>query len=148
MEGIRGKRVLVSGGSSGIGQAIAVRFAQEGADVAINYRKGKEEAQHTHELMRACIDTMQRCNADGKHILVQGDVAKGEDILRIVATTIDELGGLDILINNAGIQTPVHSHEMTAFLSSDEAAYITGQTLFVDGGLTLYPDVRAAWSSE
>lgn len=271
MQGIRGKNVLVTGGSSGIGQAIAVRFAQEGANVAINYRKGAEEAERTHELMHACMDEMQRCGADGKHVLVQGDVAKEDDILRIFATTIQELGGLDILINNAGIQIAADSEELsveqfdrvlgvnvrgaflcareavrhflarqqpgviinvssvhqiipkprflgysvskggmqnltqtlaleyagrgirvnaigpgatvtpinrawiddpekramveshipmaragtaeemaavTVFLCSDEAAYITGQTLFIDGGLTLYPDFRSAWSSE
>lgn len=271
MQGIRGKRVLVTGGSSGIGQAIAIRFAQEGANVAINYRKGREEAEQTHALMHSCLETLQGCNADGTHILVQGDVAQEADVVRIVEMTIAELGGLDILINNAGIQTPVDSHEMSAeqfdrvlgvnlrgsflcareairhllaagrpgviinvssvhqiipkprflsysvskggmqnltrtlaleyagrgirvngvgpgatvtpinrawiddpekramveshipmgrsgsaeemaavtvFLCSDEAAYITGQTLYVDGGLTLFPDFRTAWSSE
>lgn len=49
MNGIRGKNVLVSGGSSGIGQAIAVRLGLEGANVAINYRKGEDEAETTHE---------------------------------------------------------------------------------------------------
>ncbi len=47
MKGLRGKNVLVTGGSSGIGQAVAVRFAHEGANVAINYRKSREEAEET-----------------------------------------------------------------------------------------------------
>jgi glucose 1-dehydrogenase len=269
MQGLRGKNVLVTGGSSGIGQAIAVRFGQEGANVAINYRKGQAEAEHTHDLIH---ETLSRMEEEGvRHIVVQADVAKEEDIVRMVETTIAELGGLDILINNAGFQISGASHEIpiesfdrvlatnlrgayicarealkhflaagkpgviinissvhqlipkpnyigysaskggmqnltrtfaleyasrgirvnaigpgatitpinrawvddpikrgaveahiplkragtseemaavTAFLASDEAAYITGQTLFVDGGLTLYADFLSPWSSE
>jgi glucose 1-dehydrogenase len=269
MQGIRGKNVLVTGGSSGIGQAIAIRFAAEGANVAINYRKGAAEAEQTHEIIHAVLDQMGEHG--GKHILVQADVAEEEDALRMIEQTFAELGGIDILINNAGIQNPADSetvttesfdrvlnvnlrgafvcareaikhflaenkpgaiinmssvHQLipkprflsysiskggmqnltrtlaleyagrgirinaigpgatitpinrawvddpekraqveshipmgragtseeiaaaTVFLCSDEAAYITGQTLFVDGGLTLYPDFRTAWSSE
>jgi glucose 1-dehydrogenase len=74
---------------------------------------------------------------------------------------MSEYGRLDILVNNAGIQIAGDSHipmrraggseEMAAavaFLCSDEAAYITGQTLFIDGGLTLYPSFETTWSSE
>ena len=52
LKGLKGKNVLVTGGSSGIGQAIAVRFAQEGANVAINYRKSREGARKTEELIK------------------------------------------------------------------------------------------------
>jgi glucose 1-dehydrogenase len=111
MQGIHGKHVLITGSSSGIGQAIAIRFAQEGANVAINYRKSAAEAEMTLEQIHAATDqTNQR---SGKHILVQADVAKEEDVVRMMATTLSELGGLDILINNAGIQTPADAHEMT-----------------------------------
>src|SRR4029453_10754692 len=105
MQGIRGKNVLVTGGSSGIGQAIAIRFAQEGANVAINYRKGAAEAEMTHEAVHGAMDEIDQYS--GKHILVQADVSKEDDVARMVQTTIQELGGLDFLINNAGIQTPV-----------------------------------------
>jgi glucose 1-dehydrogenase len=264
MKGLAGKNVLVTGGSSGIGQAIAVRFGQEGSNVAINYRKGLEEARQTETMIVGA-------NAGGRTVLVQADVSKEEDVLNMVQTTIDQFGGLDILINNAGFQISGSSHELStdsfdrvlatnirgaylaareaikhflaqnkpgviinissvhqiipkpkyisysiskggmqnltrtlaleyagnnirvnaigpgatvtpinrawvddpekraqveshipmgragtadeiaaaaAFLCSDEAAYITGQTLYVDGGLTLYPDFRTAWSSE
>ena len=273
MQGLKGKKVLVTGSTSGIGQAIAVRFAQEGAHVAINYRGTEMEAAQTDELIHQALDqyTHEMAEHGVNHILVQADVSKEAEVVRMVQETIDKLGGLDILINNAGIQIPADSHEIStenfdrvmgvnlrgafmcareaikhflaedkagviinissvhqlipkprfltysmskggmqnltrtlaleyagrkirvngigpgatitpinrawvddpvkaemvlkhipmgrageseemgavaAFLASDEAAYITGQTLFVDGGLTLYPDFRTAWSSE
>lgn len=264
MKGLQGKNVLVTGGSSGIGQAIAIRFGQEGSHVAINYRKGLEEAQHTEQ-------SIHQHQAGGKTLLVQADVSKEDDVKRMFAEILSNLGGIDILINNAGFQIPGNSEEVTvesfdrvlatnlrgafmcaqlavrhfleakkggviinvssvhqeipkprflsysvskggmqnltrtmaleyasrgirvngigpgatvtpinrawvddpvkkaqveshipmrraglaeeigaaaAFLCSDEAQYITGQTLFVDGGLTLYPEFEVAWSSE
>ena len=273
MQGLKDKNVLVTGGTSGIGQAIAVRFAAEGAHVAINYRKDIENAGQTDEMVPdaigECCNQVARHGVD--HILVQADVTKQDQVERMVQEVIDRLGDLDILVNNAGIQIAGPSHEIevddfdkviavnlrgayigaraairhflaeekpgviinvssvhqiipkprfvgysvskggmqnltrtlaleyagrnirvnavgpgatitpinrawvedpekkaeveqhipmrragtaeeiaaiTAFLASDEAAYITGQTLFVDGGLTLYPDFREAWSSE
>src|ERR1044071_5010201 len=101
MQGIRGKNVLITGSSSGIGQAIAIRFAQEGANVAINFRKSAAEAEMTHEQIHAALEQISQHG--GKHILVQADVAKEEDVVRMFETTIQQLGGLDILINNAGI---------------------------------------------
>jgi glucose 1-dehydrogenase len=277
MQGIRGKNVLVTGGSSGIGQAIAVRFGEEGANVAINYRKGLEEAQHTEQLIREKLDgavdsCMQRiAAAGGKTLLAQADVSKEDDIRHMFGQVLEAFGGLDVLINNAGFQisAPTHEHPteafdrvlatnlrgaflcareavrhfldrgrpgviinissvhqlipkpsyvgysvskggmqnltrtlaleyaaqgirvnavapgatitpinrawvddpvkraaveshiplrragtaeemaaVTAFLASDEAAYITGQTIFVDGGLTLFADFLSPWSSE
>lgn len=277
MKGIKGKNVLVTGGSSGIGQAIAIRFGEEGANVAINYRKGLEEAQHTEEVIRERLaETVDSCleqvrTAGGKTLLVQADVSKEDEVQRMFSEVINNLGGVDILINNAGFQIPGDSEEITVdsfdrviatnlrgafmsaqlavkhflaqkkpgviinvssvhqqipkprflsysvskggmqnltrtlaleyagkgirvnaigpgatitpinrswvddpvkkaevekhipmgraatseemaavtvFMCSDEAAYITGQTLFVDGGLTLYPDFRTSWSSE
>jgi glucose 1-dehydrogenase len=268
MKGIKGKNVLVTGASSGIGQAIAVRFAQEGANVAINYRKSPEDARDTEEMIEKACGEIQGCGVE--YTLVQADVSKEEDVVKMVATVVEKFGSLDILINNAGIQiegaaheikieefdrvvavnlrgaymcarealkhflsrnsggviinissvhetipkpkyvgysvskggmenltrslaleyadrnirvnaiapgatiTPINkswindpeakaaveqkipmgragtSEEMAAsvaFLASDEAAYITGQTLFIDGGLTLYPSFRENWSS-
>jgi glucose 1-dehydrogenase len=269
LQGIEGKNVLVTGGSSGIGQAIAVRFAEYGANVAINYLREPEEAAETEEQVQACVGKVQREGV--KDVLVQGDVSSEEDVVRMVADAIEGLGGIDILVNNAGIQisrpteelssddfdrvlavnlrgsflcareairhflaedksgsivnissvhqlipkpgylgysaskggmqnltrtlaleyagrgirvngigpgatvTPINrawiddpekraqveehipmrragdSDEMagvTAFLASDDAAYITGQTIFVDGGLTLFPSFSTPWSSE
>lgn len=269
MKGIANKNVLITGGSSGIGQAIALRFGQEGSNVAINYRKGQEDAERTEKMIADSRKKMQTMGI--RDLLIQADVSKEEDITRMFQTVLDEWDTLDILINNAGFQIPGDSHEIdlasferviatnltgayicareairhflkrnkpgviinvssvhqiipkprfigysvskggmqnltrtlaleyasrgirvnaigpgatitpinrawiddpekkamveqhipmrraaeswemaaaTAFLASDEAAYITGQTLFVDGGLTLYPSFETAWSSE
>ena len=269
MRGLRGKNVLVTGGTSGIGQAIAVRFAEHGANVAINYVRRPEEASETEGQVHACV---ARVREEGvRDVLVGADVSNEADVARMVADTVEQLGGIDILVNNAGIQISRPSHELSSadfkrvldvnllgaflcgreairhfltekkpgsivnvssvhqlipkpsylgysvskggmqnltrtlaleyagrgirvngvgpgatvtpinrawiddpvrrdmvtshipmgrageademagvvcFLASDEAAYITGQTIFVDGGLTLFPSFREPWSSE
>ena len=269
MRGLKGKNVLVTGGSSGIGQAIAVRFAEYGANVAINYLSRPEEARETEEQVHACVGRVQEMGV--RDVLVRGDVSKEEDVVRMFEETVDKLGGLDVLVNNAGIQISRPSEELSAddfdkviavnlrgaflsareaikrflaagnggviinvssvhqripkpnylgysaskggmqnltrslaleyagkgirvnsigpgatvtpinrariddpvkremveahipmaragtademagvtcFLASDDAAYITGQTIFVDGGLTLFPSFLTPWSSE
>jgi glucose 1-dehydrogenase len=269
LRGLKGKNVLVTGGSSGIGQAIAVRFAEFGANVAINYLTTPDEGRDTEEQVQACV---HRVRQEGvRDVLVQGDVSNEDDVVRMVGEAAGELGGLDVLINNAGIQISKPSDELTSrefdkvlavnlrgsflcareairsflgaekpgviinvssvhqlipkpdylgyscskggmmnltrtlaleyaergirvngigpgatitpinsawiddpvkkeqveshipmrragtademggvacFLASDDAAYITGQTIFVDGGLTLFPSFREPWSSE
>ena len=269
LRGLEGRNVLVTGGSSGIGQAIAVRFAEYGANVAINFLRQPEEAAGTEEQVHACVDKVQRKGV--RDVLVGGDVSNENDVVRMVGEAAEGLGGIDVLVNNAGIQisrpteelsstdfdrvlavnlrgafmcareairhfldedkpasivnvssvhqlipkpgylgystskggmqnltrtlaleyaarrirvngigpgatvTPINrawiddpekrrqveehipmqragdADEMagvTAFLASDDAAYITGQTIFVDGGLTLYPSFLTPWSSE
>jgi glucose 1-dehydrogenase len=269
MPGLLGKNVLVTGGTSGIGQATAVRFAEHGANVAINYLTTPGEAAGTKEQVHNCLQKVRQHGV--RDVLVQGDVSSEEDVVHMVREAAERLGGLDILVNNAGIQisrpsdqlasaefdqvlavdlrgsflcareaikrflgdenrgvvinvssvheliprpsylsysiskggmgnmtrtlaleyarrgirvnaigpgatiTPINrawtddpvktavvsSHiplgrpgtadEMAgvcAFLASDDAAYITGQTIFVDGGLTLYADFLEPWSSE
>lgn len=277
MKGLQGKNVLVTGGSSGIGQAIAIRFGEEGANVAINYRKGQEEAQHTAEVIQehvavAVDNCMKQIKEQGgKTLLVQADVSKEDEVQRMFEEMYSAFGGIDVLINNAGFQIPGNSEEITvdsfdrvistnlrgafmsaqlairhflaqnkpgviinvssvhqlipkprflsysvskggmqnltrtlaleyasrgirvngigpgatitpinrswvddpvkkaqveqhipmrraatseemagvtAFLASEEASYITGQTIFVDGGLTLFPSFESSWSSE
>src|SRR5271168_4871523 len=81
MRGLKGKNVLVTGGTSGIGQAIAVRFAEYGANVAINYLREPDEAAGTEEQVRTCVG---RAKQEGvRDLLVHGDVASvGEHLLK------------------------------------------------------------------
>lgn len=275
MKGLEGKTAIVTGGSSGIGQAIAIRLGHEGVNVAVNYVGPMEGAQATKDSIdagvQACIDEVNGCSMPSRAMLVEADVSDEDAVERMFKEVRAELGPVDFLVNNAGIQiaqdsdmldsaafdrvlsvnlrgaflcakaqirqlldderpgalvnissvhqvipkpkflgysvskggmqnltrtlalefapqgirvnavgpgatvTPINrawiddpeksalvtSHipmgraglaeEMAAtvaFLLSDEAGYITGQTLFVDGGLTLYNDFRGTWSSE
>src|SRR6516162_3429951 len=273
MNGLSGKTAIVTGGSSGIGQAIAVRLGREGVNVAINYLGVIEGAETTKDAIEAGVE---RCmkevhDAGARALLVEADVSNEDEVEAMFKTVSAELGPVDFLVNNAGIQiaqdsdaldaaafdkvlavnlrgsflcarqavrqmlaenkpgaivnvssvhqlipkpkflgysvskggmqnltrtlaleyasrgirvnaigpgatvTPINrawieypvkramveahipmrraggAEEMAAavaFLCSDEAAYITGQTLFVDGGLTLYPSFETTWSSE
>jgi glucose 1-dehydrogenase len=104
---LQGKNTLVTGASSGIGQAIAIRFAEEGASVAINYRSGAQQAEET-------LAQAQKANPAGKYFTVQADVSKEEDVKAMFAKTLEAFGSLDVLVNNAGIQKPAPSHEIEA----------------------------------
>jgi glucose 1-dehydrogenase len=265
---LKGKNVLITGASTGIGKAIAVRFAEEGANVAINFRSGPDEAEAARvQVHEACMAVR---NSGCRDLIVQADISKEEQVLEMFQRVVEEFGRIDVLVNNAGIQKPTPSHEITtddfdrvlnvnlrgaflcareairhflgrdgggvilnnssvheiipkpkylpysiskggmenltkslaleyagqgirvnavgpgavvtpinkawtdnpkaraeveshipmgraakpeeiasvfAFLASDEASYITGQTIFACGGLTLYPEFRVAWSS-
>ncbi|MCP2257271.1 NAD(P)-dependent dehydrogenase, short-chain alcohol dehydrogenase family [Streptoalloteichus tenebrarius] len=97
-----GRRALITGGDSGIGRAVAVAFAKEGADVAIAYLSEHEDARRTAELVG---------EAGRRYVLIPGDLADGEQCRRAVSQTVDELGGLDLLVNNVAMQRPVSSPE-------------------------------------
>jgi len=104
---LQGKNVLITGASSGIGQSIAVRFAREGANVAINYRRGAQQAEVTRQLAQEA-----RAGGEGKQFTIQADVSDEQQVKEMVAKTIENFGGLDVLINNAGIQIPSPTHEV------------------------------------
>ncbi len=265
MSKLAGKNALVTGASSGIGLAIAIRFAEEGANVAVNYRSATELDSANFALAQ-----VQKAAAGGRVYLAQGDISDEQQVVRMFDEAVKEFGRLDILVNNAGIQKGCASHEVAmedfdrvlnvnlrgafmcsreavrhflsrpgggvivnnssvheiipkplyipyaiskggmenltktlaleyagsgirvnavgpgatvtpinmawindpkargeveshipmgraaeaaeiasvfAFLASDDASYITGQTIFACGGLTLYPEFRTAWSS-
>src|SRR6478672_13787443 len=273
MEGLQGKVALVTGGSSGIGQAIAIRLGEEGVDVAINYVGRPEGAEATRDAIEHGVDICmkQMAAAGTRPTLVAADVASETDVDAMFARVLSEYRRLDFLVNDAGIQvaadsdalsledfdrvlavnlrgaflcaqhairhfladghpgsivnvssvhqvipkprflaysvskggmqnlthtlaleyaargirvngigpgatvTPINrswiddpvkrqaveSHipmrragtaeemaAVTAFLCSEESAYVTGQTIFVDGGLTLFPSFETTWSSE
>src|SRR5436309_11960533 len=112
MPGLKGKNVLVTGGSSGIGQAIAVRFAEHGANVAINYLTTPEEGEETEDQVQACVRQVQQEGV--RDVLVQGDVSNEEDAVRMFADAMEGLGSLDVLINNAGIQISRPSEELSS----------------------------------
>src|SRR6266513_2781490 len=107
MSKLQGKNILITGASSGIGQAIAIRFAREGANVAINYRSGAQQAEETR-----CMARKARSDGDGREMVVQADVSDEAQVKAMVAKVIEEFGSLDVLVNNAGIQKPASSHEI------------------------------------
>src|ERR687888_968718 len=86
LRGLKDKNVLVTGGSSGIGQAIAVRFAEYGANVAINYLRRPEEAQETEDQVHTCLNQVRQSGV--KDVLVQGDVSKEDDVVNMVEQTV------------------------------------------------------------
>ena len=95
MPTLQNKVAIVTGSGSGIGQAIAIRFASEGATVVVDYRNHIEQAQDTKAKAEA---------AGGKAILVQADVSVLADTQNLVDQAYKQLGRCDILVNNAGIE--------------------------------------------
>lgn len=110
MKGLKGKNVLVTGASTGIGRAIAIEFANVGANVSVNYYSREEEAEATRQEMLEDCKTMESCGI--KTTIVQADVSKQEDVDRLFDETLAAFGGLDILVNNAGMQVEGASHEI------------------------------------
>jgi len=107
---LEGQVALVTGASRGIGRAIAEALAAEGAAVAVNYRSGKEKAEE----VVAAIE-----GAGGRAVAVPGDVAEYDQAVAMVEQTVSELGGLHVLINNAGIADDalIYSMEPDAWLA-------------------------------
>jgi NAD(P)-dependent dehydrogenase (short-subunit alcohol dehydrogenase family) len=101
---LKGKIALVTGASRGIGRGIAEVLAEEGADVAVNYVANAKQAEEAAELVRA---------KGRRAITVKGDVASRADVEAMVDKTWSELGPLDVLVNNAGIETIVPFLELT-----------------------------------
>jgi len=99
---LAGQTAIISGGDSGIGRAVAVAFAREGANVVIAYLDEEEDALETK---RHVEEYEQEC------LLIAGDVGEEQHCKRIVQETIDRFGRLDIVVNNAAVQYPQQSLE-------------------------------------
>ncbi|HKS44930.1 MAG TPA: SDR family oxidoreductase [Amycolatopsis sp.] len=97
---LRDRRALITGGDSGIGRAVAVAFAKEGADIAIAYLSEHADAEHTTELVRK---QGRQC------VLLPGDLARADHCRDVVDNAVRFLGGLDLLVNNVATQTELES---------------------------------------
>jgi len=100
---LRGKVALVTGAQQGIGRGIALAFAREGADVGVNYLDDRAAGEEVTQEVRA---------AGRRAVLVQADVARPASVETLVAQVLGELGGLDVLVNNAGVYPRVPFLEM------------------------------------
>jgi NAD(P)-dependent dehydrogenase (short-subunit alcohol dehydrogenase family) len=105
---LSGKKALVTGAGMGIGQGIAIELARQGADVAVHYAHSEKDANET---------TSEVERLGGGHALVQGDLSKAGECARVVDEAANSLGGLDVLVNNAGVTRALD------FLETDEATY-------------------------
>jgi NAD(P)-dependent dehydrogenase (short-subunit alcohol dehydrogenase family) len=92
---LEAKRAVITGADSGIGRAVAIAFAREGADVLISYLEEHEDAEQTKKLVEA---------AGRKAVLVPGDIQDAAHCRKIIDKALSELGGVDILVNNAAHQ--------------------------------------------
>lgn len=111
MRRLEGKNALVTGATSGIGRAIVARFSQEGAGVAINYRKDEGKAEET---LKAVQDICRSIEGYGcRSLTIQGDVSKENEVVRMFDEVVREWGRLDIVVSNAGIEKSSASHETT-----------------------------------
>lgn len=123
MKGIDRKRVLVTGAVQGIGRAVAERFLSEGASVLLTDAAPAE-------VINDVVDSLED-RYPGLAFGTRIDIQDEKQVVDGFRYMQEVLGGCDIF----------------AFLASDDAAYITGQTIYVDGGLTLHIDFKNNWSS-
>jgi NAD(P)-dependent dehydrogenase (short-subunit alcohol dehydrogenase family) len=99
---LEGKRVVITGGDSGIGRAVAIAFAREGADILVSYLNEHSDAEDTKQIIE---------EAGRKAVLLAGDIQTAAHCRKIVDTARVELGGIDILVNNAAHQASYKSIE-------------------------------------
>lgn len=102
---LEGSHAIVTGSSSGIGRSCAIRLSQEGADVCVNYYSEQES--------EAAQEVVSQIEGSGrKGLAIQADVGSEDDVIRMVDQTRDALGGVSVLVNNAGIENQVPTMEM------------------------------------
>ncbi|KAA1039673.1 glucose 1-dehydrogenase [Macrococcus equipercicus] len=102
---LKEKVVVITGASNGIGKAMAEEFGKEGCKVVVNYHSSPGRAEEVAATIK---------ENGGDAVIVQGDVGKEEDVLKICQQAYATFGGIDIMINNAGIEHPTPSLEMSA----------------------------------
>jgi NAD(P)-dependent dehydrogenase (short-subunit alcohol dehydrogenase family) len=105
---LTGKRALITGGDSGIGRAAALAFGREGADVAIAYLNEHDDARETAALVE---------KAGRRAVLIPGDLTRREHCQAVVDQTVRDLGGIDVLVNNAAFQM---THETVEEITDEE----------------------------
>ncbi|MEG5266186.1 SDR family oxidoreductase [Pseudomonas sp. JDS28PS106] len=105
---LQNKIALITGGDSGIGRAVAIAFAREGADVAISYLDEHEDAEETARWVK---------QAGRQCLLLPGDLAQKQQCIDIVSKTVEEFGRIDVLVNNAAFQM---THETFEEISDEE----------------------------
>jgi NAD(P)-dependent dehydrogenase (short-subunit alcohol dehydrogenase family) len=108
---LAGKVAVITGGDSGIGRAVAIAFAREGADVLISYLSEHDDAQETAKLVE---------DAGRRAVLVAGDLAEREQCRTVVDRAVAEFGRIDVLVNNAAYQM---THETVEEINDDEWQY-------------------------
>jgi NAD(P)-dependent dehydrogenase (short-subunit alcohol dehydrogenase family) len=108
---LAGKSAVITGGDSGIGRAVAIAYAREGADVLISYLEEDDDAQETARLVE---------DAGRKAVLVRGDISDAQHCRDIVASAVEEFGRVDILVNNAAYQM---THESLEEIPDEEWDY-------------------------
>lgn len=108
---LEGKKAIITGGDSGIGRAVAIAFAREGADVLISYLEEDEDAEETAKYVR---------DAGKKAVLVRGDISTESHCKEIIEKAVSEFGQIDILVNNAAFQM---ARESLQEIPSDEWDY-------------------------
>lgn len=115
---LTGKKAVITGGDSGIGRAVAVAFAREGADVLISYLDEEEDAQQTVRVVE---------EAGRKAVALAGDITQEEHCKQIVQRAVQEFGQIDILVNNAAFQM---SHQGIEDLPSEEIEHTFRTNVF------------------
>ena len=113
-----GRKAVITGGDSGIGRAVAIAFAREGADVLISYLDEHDDAKETATFVE---------EAGRKVVLVPGDISNEEHCKTIIKKAVDELGGIDVLVNNAAFQM---SHDSLQELTSEELEHTFRTNIF------------------
>ncbi|HSV62436.1 MAG TPA: SDR family oxidoreductase [Chthoniobacterales bacterium] len=139
---LKNQKALVTGASSGIGEACALALGSAGADVVVNYRSDADEAMRV-------VERIQRNG--GRAIAIRADISREEEVRAMFAEMLQQFGTIDILVNNAGLQSDALFHEMTLEQwNSVISVNLTGQFLcareavreFLRRGVV--PDVSAA----